>query len=139
MPGSLNLAFKLPAVIPDCLSGAGGEASFRNDAERAIEISQTLTVAEGITHHPHPIGIDLQSSRSRLVFLVVHKELPDNRRAPLGGFGDSSWRSVAQTAEKLRLSQPCGVAVILKILTYNRGMLRFSKSLRLAWQPYSRF
>ncbi len=46
-------------VIPDCLSGAGGEASFRDDAERAIEISQTLTVAEGIPHHPHPIGIIL--------------------------------------------------------------------------------
>ena len=42
-----------------CLSGAGGEASFRDDAERAIEISQTLTVAEGIPHHPHPIGIVL--------------------------------------------------------------------------------
>ena len=41
-------------VIPDCLSGAGGEASFRDDAERAIEISQTLTVAEGIPHHPPP-------------------------------------------------------------------------------------
>ena len=47
-------------VIPDCLSGAGGEASFRDDAERAIEISQTLTVAEGIIHHTHSIGIDLQ-------------------------------------------------------------------------------
>ena len=55
-------------VIPDCLSGAGGEASFQDDAERAIEISQTLTVAEGITHHPHPIGIDLQSSQGRSVF-----------------------------------------------------------------------
>ena len=59
-------------VIPDCLSGAGGEASFRDDAERAIEISQTLTVAEGITHHPHPIGINLQSSQGRSVFRVVH-------------------------------------------------------------------
>jgi len=33
------------------LSGAGGEASFQDDAERAIEIPQTLTVAEGIPHH----------------------------------------------------------------------------------------
>ena len=41
-------------VIPDCLSGAGGEASFRDNAERAIEISQTLTVAEGIPPPPAP-------------------------------------------------------------------------------------
>ncbi len=46
-------------VIPDCLSGAGGEASFRDNAERAIEISQTLTVAEGIPPAPNPIGIIL--------------------------------------------------------------------------------
>ncbi len=56
-------------VIPDCLSGAGGEASFRDDAKRAIELSQTLTVAEGIPHHPHPIGIDLYFSQGRLYFL----------------------------------------------------------------------
>ena len=41
-------------VILDCLSGAGGEASFQDDEERAIEIPQTLTVAEGIPRHPQP-------------------------------------------------------------------------------------
>ena len=71
-------------VILDCLSGAGGEASFQDDAERAIEISQTLTVAEGIPHHPHPIGIDLQSLQGRAVFWVVHmaiQRIPDSRKA----------------------------------------------------------
>ena len=57
-------------VIPDCLSGAGGEASFRDDAERAIEISQTLTVAEGVPFHPSPIGIDL--SHSQGYFFLPH-------------------------------------------------------------------
>jgi len=53
-------------VILDCLSGAGGEASFQDDAERAIEIPQTLTVAEGIPPDPNPIGIILTEITNRI-------------------------------------------------------------------------
>jgi len=53
------------------LSGAGGEASFRDNAERAIEISQTLTVAEGSPADPNPIGIILIADTAKIV-LISH-------------------------------------------------------------------
>ena len=79
-------------VIPDCLSGAGGEASFRDNAKRAIEISQTLTVAEGISPDLNPIGIILLAERkpsfsqslcpAQILILKIRQVFPQLKFSP---------------------------------------------------------
>jgi len=44
-------------VIPDCLSGAGGEVSSRRGRGTGYRDIQNPDRCRGVPHHPHPFGI----------------------------------------------------------------------------------